>query len=164
MSKPKSPQPLLLVVRIRGTLNVRRDMKSTLESLRVRKIHSATLLRHRPDVLGALQQVKDLVTWGEIDEATLVKLLERRARLVGDRAVTEQYLVNKLNARDFPTLAKSLINYEMDLTDLPGVKPFFRLSPPKKGYGLKLDRSRKGKVRISGYVGKAINEFALRMI
>ena len=164
MSKPEKPEQLLLIVRIRGTVNVRRDMKATLGSLRLRRVHAATLFKGEPNVLGALQSVKDLVAWGEVDEETLVRLLEKRSRLVGDRRVDQKYLKDRLGARDFEELAKSLLSLKADWSKLPGVKPFFRLSPPKSGYHVKLGRSRRGKSSIAGYLGREINGFVLRMI
>jgi len=164
LSKPEKPEQLMLVVRIRGTVNVRRDMRGTLDSLRLHRVHAATLFKGEPNVLGALQNVKDLVAWGEVDEGTLVRLLEKRARLVGDRHVAQKYLKDRLGARDFKELAESLLAFKADWAKLPGVKPFFRLSPPKSGYHVKLERSRRGKSSIVGYLGKEINGFVLRMI
>ncbi|HYA21780.1 MAG TPA: 50S ribosomal protein L30 [Thermoproteota archaeon] len=164
MSDQQTISPLLLVVRIRGTLNVRKDMKGALESLRLGRVHTATLHRNEPSVKGALQAIKDFVAWGEIDEETLTKLLQKRARLAGNKHVESEYLKKHLGVSDFSGLAKSLMSLKADFSALPGVKPYFRLHPPRKGYHVKLERSRRGKTSISGYLGKQINELVNRMI
>lgn len=164
MSEPERSAQLLLAIRIRGTVNVRRDMRATLDSLRMRKVHTATLLKAEPNVLGALESVKDLVAWGEVEVETLARLLEKRARLAGERRLDTKYLKDHLGARDFRGLAEALLSSKADLTKLPGVKPFFRLSPPRKGYHVKLGRSRRTKSSVTGYLGKEINGLALRMV
>jgi len=167
LSKQQAANPLLLVVRIRGTINVRKDKKGGLKSLRLGRVHTATLHPGEPSVRGALQSIKDFVSWGEVDEETLTRLLQKRARLAGNKQVDQEYLKKHLGASDFSELAKSLMSLKADLSALPGVKPYFRLSPPRKGYHVKLERSRrgkKGKTGISGHLGKAINELVNRMI
>ena len=167
MSNQQAVSPLLLVIRIRGTLNVRKDMKSTLESLRLGRVHTATLHRNEPSVKGAPQAVKDFVAWGEVNEETLTALLQKRARLAANRRVETEYLKKHLGVSDFAGLAKALMSLKVDFSALPGVKPYFRLHPPRKGYHVKLERSRrgkKGKTSISGHLGKGINELVSRMI
>jgi large subunit ribosomal protein L30 len=167
LSKQQAANPLLLVVRIRGTINVRKDMKGTLEALRLGRVHTATLHPGEPSVRGALQHIKDFVAWGEVDEETLTRLLQKRARLAGNKQVDQEYLKEHLGVGDFAELAKSLLSFKADFSALPGVKPWFRLPPPRKGYHVKLERSRrgkKGKTSISGHLGKGINELVSRMI
>jgi large subunit ribosomal protein L30 len=167
LSKQQSTNPLLLVVRIRGTVNVRKDKKGGLESLRLGRVHTATLHPGEPSVKGALQSIKDFVAWGEVDEETLTRLLQKRARLAGNKQVDEEYLKKHLGVSDFTELAKSLMSLKADFSALPGLKPYFRLPPPRKGYHVKLERSRRGKkgrTGISGYLGKEINELVSRMI
>jgi len=164
LSKSEKPPALLLAIRTKGTVNVRKDMRSTLDSLRLRRVHSATLLKAEASALGALQAVKDLIVWGEIEEDTLAKLLEKRARLVGDRPITVDYLKQRLKVKGFSDLAESMMSSNVKLSDLSGLRPFFRLSPPRKGYHVVRQLSRRGKTQVAGYIGKAINDLALRMI
>jgi large subunit ribosomal protein L30 len=50
----------------------------------------------------------------------------------------------------------------LDVNKLEGVKPFFRLHPPKKGYRRSVKRPYNNKGEL-GYRGEAINELARRM-
>ena len=81
------------VVRVRGTVNVRRDIQETLRMLRLTRINHCVVIPDTPQYRGMLKKVKDYITWGEIDEETLKELLLKRGRLLGDRPVTEKHVV-----------------------------------------------------------------------
>ncbi|HDI75294.1 MAG TPA: 50S ribosomal protein L30, partial [Thermoprotei archaeon] len=123
----------LAVIRIRGTVGVRKDIEYTLRLLRlVRKFH-AVVIDDRPDYLGMLQKVKDYVTWGEIDAETLAELLRKRGRLAGNRRLTDED-VKKLGYSSIEEFAEAVIEFKAELSDIPGLKPVFRLDPPKGGF------------------------------
>jgi len=155
---------LILVIRTKGDPNIRKDMRYTLHLLRLRKVHSASLWRPTPEILGMLQKIKDLVVFGPIDEETLAKLIENRARMPGNIKLSLDYLKSKLGLNSFKELAKKLLEGELEIKDL-GIKPFFRLSPPKGGYVVRLKgKTLKGKKKVVGNIGKQINDLAKRMI
>jgi large subunit ribosomal protein L30 len=120
------------VVRLRGELNLRPEIKDTLAMLRLHRINHCVVLRDDPQLKGMILRVKDYVAWGEIDERTLAFLLEKRGRLSGNRRLTEQLLKETSSYGSFPELAKALGSGAAGLGDL-GIKPVFRLHPARKG-------------------------------
>ena len=113
--------------------------------------------------LGMLKIVKDYVTWGEIDKETFIGLLSKRGKLPNNTLLTEEYIKQKLNL-DFNNFAEEFMNLKKELKDIPGVKPFFRLKPPVRGFergGIKKPFSLGG---VLGYRKERINDLIKRML
>ncbi|MDM7934546.1 MAG: 50S ribosomal protein L30 [Methanothrix sp.] len=123
---------MFAVVRLRGEVNLRPEVRDTLEMLRIHRINHCVLVKEDPHYQGMIQKVKDYVAWGRIDEETLAMLLERRGRLPGGGRLTEEYLRDRTPYRSFRELASALISGTASLKDL-GIKPIFRLHPARKG-------------------------------
>jgi large subunit ribosomal protein L30 len=151
----------LLAIRIRGTLNIPGRLKDTLQMLRIERNNYATILDDRPDYQGMLQKVKDYITWGETDLETIKLLLEKRGEIFGGERLTEEYL-NTLGYDSFEDFADALHKCEVDINKVEGIKPFFRLHPPRKGYKASVKRSYGNRGEL-GYRGENINELAKRM-
>ena len=139
----------IVVVRVRGSIDVREDMKRTFNLLRLYNKNYCIVLDSNPSNIGMVKKIKDYVTWGEIDDETLNALVEKRG---------EEY-------KGRETDSKGKINYKKFIT-LNGkkLKPYFRLSPPKKGYGrkgIKIPFALKGAL---GPRGEKINDLIKRMI
>ena len=66
------------VIRVRGSVNVREDIKDTLKMLRLNRVNHLVFLPENDSYAGMLQKVKDYVTWGEIKPETLAKIIIRR--------------------------------------------------------------------------------------
>ena len=79
-SKDKPAGGRLVVIRIRGTVRQRPDIKLTLTLLKLLKKNSCTVLSNTPSALGMLRVAKDYVTWGELDEETYKLLMEKRGQ------------------------------------------------------------------------------------
>ena len=99
---------LLAVVRVRGQVNVPRPVRDTLAMLGLHKNCHATLVDDRPAYLGMLRKAQVWITWGEIDLPTLVELLRRRGRLVGNKPITDEY-AQKLGFKNLEELAKAIV-------------------------------------------------------
>ena len=69
----------LLVVRLRGTVNVPHWAETTLRHLNLHKRYSATLVADTPSIKGMLKKVKDYVAWSPVD-AELIKELYRKGK------------------------------------------------------------------------------------
>jgi large subunit ribosomal protein L30 len=151
----------LLVIRIRGIINVSQREKDTMKFLRVDRNNYASLIDDRPDYKGMLQKAKDWITWGEADVETVKEMLIKRGRATGDVKLTEE-LVKELGYEGFEDLAQKLVNCEVSINQIEGLKPFFRMHPPKKGFKKSVKRPYKSKGEL-GYRGEAINELAKRM-
>ena len=123
---------MFAIIRLRGEVNLRPEIKSTLEMLRMHRVNHCIVVREGEHFRGMIQKVKDYVAWGKIDDQTLAMLLERRGRLSGNRRLTEDFLKEKTAYRSFAELAAALNSGAASLKDL-GIKPIFRLHPARKG-------------------------------
>ncbi|GAB6147825.1 50S ribosomal protein L30 [Stetteria hydrogenophila] len=159
--------PLYLVIRIRGTVDVRPDVEYTLNLLRLRQKYAAALYHSSlPGIEGMLQKVRDWVTWGEMDRETLIELLRSRGRIKGDKPLTDEWVRENLGLEGgIPELADKLITGALMYHKLEekGVKPFFRLHPPRGGFKGSIKRHY-GDGGELGYRGTAINELVKRML
>lgn len=152
----------LAVIRVRGTINVRREISDTLRMLHLVRNCHATLIDNRPSYLGMLQKVHNYVTWGEVSKEVIVLLLRERGRLIGNRRVTDEY-AQKIGFKSIDDLAEAIYNLKVEFQKLPDIKPVFRLHPPSGGYGGSIKKSYKAG-GVTGYRGEAINDLLKRMI
>lgn len=151
---------LLAVVRVRGSIGVRSTIKDTLRMLRLTRVNHCVLVPNTKSYWGMLGNVKDYVTYGEIDKKTLKNLISTRGRLMGDATITNDYLKAHTQFDNVQQFANALFNVQIKY-GLKDIKPLIRLSPPKRGYeGLKHHYP----VGALGYRGAAINELIGRMI
>jgi len=150
----------IAVVRVRGTVKVRKDIEDTLSMLNLSKPHQAVILDDRPTYLGMLNKAKDYITYGEIEPDVLETLLLKWGRVEGNKRVTEAYVKEK-TGQTIKQFIKTVMNLEKDLDDLE-TKKVFRLHPPRKGYrDIKRAFTQGGDV---GYRGIEINTLLRRMI
>ncbi|GAB6136099.1 50S ribosomal protein L30 [Thermococcus prieurii] len=152
----------LALIRLRSGIRARGEVRDTLAMLRLHRINHLVIVDDNPSYRGMIQKVKDYITWGEIDKETLVKLLRKRGRLVGNKPITDEYVREKLGMT-IEEFAEKVINGEMKLRDLPNIKPVFRLHPPRGGLkGSKKRTFKEGGAL--GYRGEKINELIERML
>ena len=150
------------VIRIRGTLNIKPDIKRTLQLLRLTRANHCVLVEENANMKGMLQVAKDYVTWGEVDKDLLSNLIRTRGKLTGDKELTEEYIKSATSHNSIEKLSQAIIDNKFKYKDIPDVKPIFRLNPPKKGYeGIKRSFTNKGAL---GCRGKEINKLICRMI
>ncbi|KZX10742.1 50S ribosomal protein L30 [Methanobrevibacter filiformis] len=152
---------MFLVIRVRGTTGVNRDIAETLKMLRLTRINHAVLIEENPSFNGMLQKAKDYITWGEIDSETLVKIIAKRGRIVGGDKITDEYLLENSDYSSIDELANGLLNSEIKAQDID-MKPVFRLHPPRKGYeSIRLSFNEGGSL---GFRGDLIKDLAKKMI
>ncbi|MDI9620053.1 MAG: 50S ribosomal protein L30 [Candidatus Nezhaarchaeota archaeon] len=150
------------VIRLRGSVGVPGDVELTLSSLRLTRKNSCTIVEATPSIGGMLEKAAGYVTYGEINEAVLAGLLEKRGRTVGGRKLSSSYL-EKLGFGSFKELASALLEGRIKLNEIKGLKPVFRLHPPSKGFKGSM-RKMYGQGGELGYRGAAINELISRML
>ncbi len=152
----------LALIRLRSGIRAKGEVRDTLAMLRLHRINHLVLIDDNPSYKGMVQKVKDYITWGEIDKETLAKLIRKRGRLIGNKPITDEYVQEKLGMT-IDEFAEKVVNGEMKLTDLPNIKPVFRLHPPRGGLkGSKKRSFREGGAL--GYRGERINELIERML
>ena len=144
---------MIAAIRIRGLVGKSEKVNNTFQRLRLRKKHVCVLLPERAEIKGMIKKVNNYITYGEIDKETMKELIEKRGKLEGDKkvgSVDEEFINN-------------LIEGKATLKDKK-IKPFFRLHPPKKGFGaggIKKPFKERGAL---GYRGKEINMLIRKML
>ena len=96
---------MFAIVRLRGEVNLRPEIKSTLAMLHIHRVNHCIVVKEDPHYRGMIQKVKDYVAWGKIDDDTLALLLEKRGRLSANRRLTEQFLKENTSYSSFKELA-----------------------------------------------------------
>ena len=112
---------------------------------------------------GMLQKAKDYVTWGEVDADTIETLINERGRMAGDKRVTDAEVKSCSDHSTVKALSKAIASGDATTKDVEGMKPVFRLHPPRgaKGWGgIKRAYSVGGAL---GFRGENIVELAARM-
>lgn len=153
----------IAIIRVRGDLKKSQEVRDTLQMLRLFKKNSCVVVKNTEGFIGMLKKVKDVVTWGEIDKETFKLLLMKRGKLAGGKFLDENYMKEKLNS-DFDKFTDEFFELKKTLKDIPGLKQFFRLKPPNKGFdknGIKTPFSMGGAL---GYRKEKINELIRRML
>ena len=149
-------------VRVRGIVNIKPDIKKTLQLLNLTRANHCVLLPEDKSTKGMLQISKDYITWGEVEKETLTKLISARGKLEGDKELTDAHLKSTTSYSNIDKLSDAILNDNFKYKEIPNIKPIFRLSPPKKGYeGVKRSFVNKGAL---GYRGKEINKLIEKMI
>ena len=154
---------LIAVIRIHGKTGLKKGIKDTFSMMRLYKKNNCIIIPNSPDMVGMINKVKEYVTWGEINEETIKILLSKRAKLARKKSLTEKYLNEKLKL-SLDEFTKKILAFELSLRDLPGLKLFFKLSPPKGGFergGVKKQFASGG---VLGYRKDKINELLKKMI
>ncbi len=131
---------IIAAIRVRGRVNVRRSIAETLSRLRLRRVNNCVLIKMDDSYTGMIKECSDYITYGEINEQSLGKL------------------VNKYGIKADP---KEILEGRYDMKELRKSMPF-RLHPPRRGY-----RSIKRNVKQGGalgYMGPEINQLIRRMV
>ncbi len=159
----ESEGKLIAVVRIRGEVGINPDIRDCLNLMKLHRKHRLIIAKNTPSMRGMIKKVKDYCTFGEIDAETLEEILTKRAKLPGNKDLTEAY-VKKTIKSDIKSFSKAMSEGKSNLKDLPGLKTFFKLHPPIGGFerlGIKKPYSRGGSL---GYRGKDMKKLVLKMI
>jgi large subunit ribosomal protein L30 len=90
-------------------------------------------------------------------------LISKRGRVSGNEMVTDEYVRKNSGYKSVDAFAKALVAGTADISDIGGLKPVFRLTPPRKGFKGKRNLP-VGMGGVTGYRGQAINELVQRMI
>lgn len=152
---------MMAAVRVRGRTGIKKDIQDTLAMLRLTRINHTVLIKENPSYQGMLQKAKDYITWGEIDQDTLTKLIMQRGRLAGNIKITDDHIKENTDYNSIEEFSKALYDSKADLEDA-NIKPVFRLHPPRKGYqNIKKTYKETGSL---GYRGDKISDIIKKML
>jgi large subunit ribosomal protein L30 len=154
---------VILAIRVRGQVRVRPQIEDTLDKLLLGRLHHARLLPATQSIVGMIEKAKDYVTWGVPTEEVIEKLLLKRGRINGNARLTDAYVKKNSSHASIKALAKAITTGKGFMSDVEGLKPVFRLTPPTKGYKGKRNLP-VGMGGITGDRGEGISELVIRMI
>ena len=150
------------VIRVRGHKNINKDIEDTMNMLRLTRINHCVIIPENAVMKGMLQKSKDFITWGEVSEEPLAKMIKVRGKLMGDKPIDDEYVSQNSQFSSVDEFAKSVVNDEVKYASLKDVKPIFRLHPPRQGYeAVKKDVKTHGSL---GYRGASINVLIEKML
>lgn len=137
---------MIAIIRISGMVDVESSIENALFRLRLRRKYALVLMNPTREDNILLKKLRNHISYGEISPSTLKKLIQHRAQSIDGKKVDADKVVEGLNKKS--------------LLDL-GIKPFFRLHPPRGGI-----ESKKHFGVGKGVLGenKKINELIERML
>ncbi len=152
---------LFLVLNLHGAINSSGPVRKALEELKVVRRFSASVVSDDPSTLGMLKLCKDFVAWAPVDADLLTTLLKQRG-MVSMTKELDAASLKKLGYKKHEDLAEKMVKEQIRLSAVEGVRPFFRLAPPKGGFKLSMRRQFTEK----GILGSNPNlvELVLRMV
>lgn len=149
MTDKKQNKGKIAVILIRGRVGIKKDIKDTLNMLKLLKNNACVIVEKTPSILGMLVKCKDYITYGEINDETYKLLVEKKGKEYKGR----------LKDR------KEKINYKKHIEhDGKKFKSYFRLNPPKKGFERKGTKNSYQRGGALGYRGDKMNDLIKRMI
>jgi len=153
----------LCVLRVRGAHGMRRTIQRTLHLMNLYSVNSATILRSTPIIRGMLQKSKDYISFGPVSEDILKNMLKKRARLTGNKMLTDSHIRRTTVYKSVDALAKAIYQGKIQLKEVKDLKPVFRLHPPIGGYPGSIKKA-VGAGGTLGNVGDKINIYLKKMI
>lgn len=140
---------MIAIIRIKGMVDVPGDVEETLQRLRLRRKYVCVVVRERPELNGMIKKIRNFVAYGKIDEKSFIEIVEKRGKSLDKKKIDAEKIVEEfINSKT-----------EKNLSEL-GIKPFFRLHPPRGGIKSKLHYP-KG---VLGNHKEKINELIRRML
>ncbi len=148
---------LLLVLNLHGAINSSGPVRKALGELKVVRRFSASVVPGDASTLGTLKLCKDHVAWAPVDADLLATLLKKRGMVSTTKALDSASL-KKMGYKDHDDLASKMIEGEMRLSAVEGLRPFFRLAPPKGGFKRSMRRasSEKGVLGSNPQLGELV--------
>jgi len=152
----------LAVLRLRGNVNIAKELEQVFNLLHLNRKNHLTLMKGSPSNVGMIRKIKDYATWGEVSQETISNLIEKRGLLKGNQRLTDEKVKEKLGHNSIERLANAIYELKTDLWTVPDLKPVFRLRPPKGGFHGSIKKPYpKGEL---GYRGEKINDLLAKMI
>ena len=130
---------LILVLNLHGKINSSAPVRKALVELKVEKRFSASVVTDDAATVGMLRLCKDYVAWCQADAGLLTSLLEKRG-MVSTTGRLDAKALQALGFKDHGSLAEMMLKEGTRLSEVEGLRPFFRLSPPRGGFKLSLRR------------------------
>lgn len=138
----------IALILVRGLVDVKTSVKDTLRMLHLTRKNNCTVIVDNEVNRGMIKKVKDYITWGSVDDNTFKELVEKRGEEF------KQRLTDGKKKYSYPCLEVSGKKY----------KQYFRLNPPRKGFGRKGIKMPFNKGGALGNRQEKINDLIKRML
>ncbi len=110
---------MILIIRISGDVDINSNIREALFRLKLRRKYAAVVVKPNDQLLKIVNMLRNHVAFGDIDQDTLSELIIRRGQPIDKKKkIKVEEIVSQLDKKG--------------LSDL-GLKPFFRLHPPRGG-------------------------------
>jgi large subunit ribosomal protein L30 len=109
---------MIIVIRISGMVDVPEVINATLDNVNLRRKYAAILMHETPENMKLLNQIRSFVAFGKISNENLVKLISLRGESTKKGKVDAEAIAKALDKKSLKE---------------QGMKPFFRLHPPRGG-------------------------------
>jgi large subunit ribosomal protein L30 len=140
---------MIAIIRISGLVKMNKKLEETMSRLRLRKKYTCVVIPEKPELLGMVQDLRNLTAFGTIDEKTLVELIKARAKKIGKKnekvADADKKAKEILSGKTFEEL---------------GIKPWFGLHPARGG----IDSKHHYPKGVLGDHKNDINKLIMRML
>jgi len=117
---------MFAIIRVRGIRKLNPKIKKTLEMLNLNRPNHCVVVPETPQYRGMLNVVKDYVTFGQVDEDTIYKLVHKKGRK------GRKMLRTLMDEKALKAAVKEIADEKKKLSDV--ADPVFCLHPPRKGY------------------------------
>ena len=75
---------MIAAIRIKGQVGLKSDINETLNRLRMRRKYSCVVLKGSKEEMGMIKKLRDFIAYGDIDDTTYKKLVEKRGKKQAD--------------------------------------------------------------------------------
>ena len=110
---------MIIAIRISGMVDVPENVNYLLYNINLRRKYASILMPETPENIKLLNKIRSFVAFGTVSNQNLTKLIQLRGEKEG-----------KAGKIDAETIVK---NIEKRTLREQGLKPFFRLHPPRGG-------------------------------
>ena len=124
---------LLLVVNIHGAINSSSGVRKAMTEMKVIRKYTASVVTDDATTVGMLKLCKGYLAWAQAD-LELVSLLLKKRGMVSESRSLDPASVKALGYKDHDDMAEKMFKAGVRLSALRGVRPFFRLAPPRGGF------------------------------
>ena len=140
---------MIAVIRISGMIGIDESLKEGLYRLRLRRKYACVLIEDTKENRKLLSRLRNVVAYGKISPETQKELVEKRALPIDKSTKIDAEKVSKeIGKKSFEEL---------------GIKPFFRLHPPRGGIESKKHFGVSSRA-VLGDNGDKINDLIRRML
>ena len=99
-------------------VKISKSVEEALFRIRLRRKYSAVLLKSTDENIKLLKKLRNYIAYGVINKETLEKLIELRGKSIDRGKIDSRKIVSEIEKKNLEKL---------------GLKPFFRLHPPRNG-------------------------------